>query len=50
MINKIKAPTQVQKKVIPLIMEGKDVVACYKTGSGKTLAYLLSQSFDSHPK
>lgn len=41
MINKLKAPTQVQKKVIPLIMEGKDVVACYKTGSGKTLAYLL---------
>lgn len=41
MINKLKAPTQVQKKVIPCIMEGKDVVACYKTGSGKTLAYLL---------
>jgi ATP-dependent RNA helicase DDX54/DBP10 len=41
MINKLKAPTQVQKKTIPLIMEGKDVVMCYKTGSGKTLAYLL---------
>ena len=41
MINKLKVPTPVQKKTIPLIMEGKDVVACYKTGSGKTLAYLL---------
>ena len=41
MINKLKAPTQVQKKVIPFIMEGKDVVVSYKTGSGKTLAYLL---------
>lgn len=41
MINKLRAPTQVQKKTIPLIMEGKDLVACYKTGSGKTLAYLL---------
>jgi len=41
MINKLRSPTQVQKKAIPLIMEGKDVVMCYKTGSGKTLAYLL---------
>jgi ATP-dependent RNA helicase DDX54/DBP10 len=41
MINKLRNPTPVQKKTIPLIMEGKDVVVCYKTGSGKTLSYLL---------
>ena len=41
MINKLKNPTPVQKKSIPLIMEGKDVVVSYKTGSGKTLSYLL---------
>ena len=41
MINKLKNPTPVQKKAIPLIMEGKDVVVSYKTGSGKTLSYLL---------
>ncbi len=40
-MNKLKAPTQVQKKAIPLILEGKDVVVSYKTGSGKTLSYLL---------
>jgi ATP-dependent RNA helicase DDX54/DBP10 len=41
MINKLRNPTPVQKKTIPLIMEGKDVVVSYKTGSGKTLSYLL---------
>lgn len=40
-LNKLRSPTPVQKKTIPYIMEGKDVIACYKTGSGKTLAYLL---------
>jgi ATP-dependent RNA helicase DDX54/DBP10 len=41
MLNKLKNPTPVQKKTIPLIMEGKDVVVSYKTGSGKTLSYIL---------
>ena len=41
MINKLRNPTPVQKKTIPLVQEGKDVVVCYKTGSGKTLSYLL---------
>ncbi len=33
--------TEVQKKVIPLVLEGKDLVVEAKTGSGKTHAYLL---------
>eukprot|EP01018_Ginkgo_biloba_P036705 Gb_38528 [translate_table: standard] len=37
----ITKPTPIQLKAIPLILEGKDVVARAKTGSGKTLAYLL---------
>ncbi|KAL2611149.1 hypothetical protein R1flu_022841 [Riccia fluitans] len=38
---KLVKPTPIQSKAIPLILEGKDVVARAKTGSGKTLAYLL---------
>lgn len=34
-------PTQVQASAIPLILEGKDVLAESPTGTGKTLAYLL---------
>ncbi|KAL8998666.1 MAG: hypothetical protein Q9169_002327 [Polycauliona sp. 2 TL-2023] len=34
-------PTSVQSKVIPLALEGKDVLVRAKTGSGKTAAYLL---------
>ena len=34
-------PTPVQDKVIPLVLEGKDVVARAKTGSGKSAAYLI---------
>uniref|UniRef100_A0A2P2L793 ATP-dependent RNA helicase n=1 Tax=Rhizophora mucronata TaxID=61149 RepID=A0A2P2L793_RHIMU len=37
----IAKPTPIQQVAIPLILEGKDVVAQAKTGSGKTLAYLL---------
>ncbi|KPL60578.1 DEAD/DEAH box helicase [Rossellomorea vietnamensis] len=33
--------TPVQEKVVPLILEGKDVVCESPTGTGKTLAYLL---------
>lgn len=38
---RLSKPTPIQLKAIPLILEGKDVVARAKTGSGKTLAYLL---------
>ncbi|XP_075656361.1 DEAD-box ATP-dependent RNA helicase 16 isoform X1 [Castanea sativa] len=37
----IDKPTPIQQVAIPLILEGKDVVARAKTGSGKTFAYLL---------
>ncbi|XP_062144093.1 DEAD-box ATP-dependent RNA helicase 16 [Alnus glutinosa] len=37
----IEKPTPIQLVAIPLILEGKDVVARAKTGSGKTFAYLL---------
>ena len=34
-------PSPVQAAAIPLILEGKDVIACAQTGTGKTAAYLL---------
>ena len=37
----IENPTEIQEKMIPAILEGKDVIGRSETGSGKTLAYLL---------
>ena len=37
----IETPTEIQEKMIPAILEGKDVIGRSETGSGKTLAYLL---------
>lgn len=32
-------PTEVQEKVIPLVLEGRDIIAKSKTGTGKTAAF-----------
>ncbi|XP_037901370.1 ATP-dependent RNA helicase DDX54 [Glossina fuscipes] len=36
-----KVPTPIQRKTIPLILEGRDVVAMAKTGSGKSACFLI---------
>jgi ATP-dependent RNA helicase DeaD len=37
----ITRPTPVQEKAIPLILQGKNIMAQSKTGTGKTYAYLI---------
>ena len=34
-------PTPIQAQVIPLALNGQDIIAQSPTGTGKTLAYLL---------
>lgn len=36
----IKTATEIQEKAIPLILEGKNIIAQSATGTGKTIAYL----------
>lgn len=39
--NGIGAPTPIQEKAIPAVLEGLDVIAKAQTGTGKTLAFVL---------
>ena len=36
-----ETPTPVQEKAIPLVLEGRDIIAAAKTGTGKTAAFSL---------
>ncbi|MBN2455435.1 MAG: DEAD/DEAH box helicase [Sedimentisphaerales bacterium] len=35
------APTEIQSRVIPAVIEGKDIIGCAQTGTGKTAAFVL---------
>lgn len=50
---KYSAPYPIQKQAIPIVLEGKDLLALAETGSGKTASYILpilESLIDKSPK
>jgi len=46
----IKEPTPIQEKAIPLLLQGKDVIAQAQTGTGKTFAFMLPMMEKINPE
>ena len=40
-LNNYNKPTSIQKSVIPLVLDGKDIMAKAQTGTGKSASFVL---------